>query len=153
MARRAKSVELQIAGTMPGTILWNARFMHTKASVSLAMTAKDKTKPTKPRQSAKSGASRNQPGSSGNRWSRDVTQHSNALDLEPDVFTKSDPKAIARSLKRSAEASTRRKGTPYQSAMSMLTFYVNRAGSQLDARQRKVLESAKAELRKAFHRA
>lgn len=86
------------------------------------------------------------------KWSQDVTEHSDALDLESEVFKKDDPKAIAASLKRSAEHSKRRKGTPFQSAMSMLTFYINRAGDGLDARQRKVLESAKDELRKAFGR-
>lgn len=86
------------------------------------------------------------------RWSQKVTKHSDALDLEHDVFRKRDPKAIARSLKRSAEASSRRKGTPYQSAMSMLTFYVNRAGRNLSAERRRTLDQAKEELRKAFGR-
>jgi hypothetical protein len=86
-------------------------------------------------------------------WSGKVTRTSNALDLEPDVFKKSDPGAIARSLKRSAEESTRRKGTPYQSAMSMLNFYINRAGKNLPPRQKRILERAKKELRKAFERA
>lgn len=85
-------------------------------------------------------------------WSSDVTTRSNALDLEEGVFTWADPVAIARSLKRSAEASTRRKGTPLQSAMSMLNFYINRAGSKLSAEQRGVLDRAKHELRKAFGR-
>ena len=86
------------------------------------------------------------------RWSSDVTRRSNALDLEPGVFTQHDPHAVALSLKRSAEDSTRRKGTPYQSAMSMLTFYINRAGKDLSQSQRRVLERAKLELRKAFGR-
>lgn len=85
-------------------------------------------------------------------WSGSVTRHSNALDLEPDVFTLDDPSRIARSLKRSAEASTRRKGTSYQSAMSMLTFYINRAGANLPDRRRRVLEQAKIELRRLFGR-
>ena len=85
-------------------------------------------------------------------WSQDVTAHSNALDLDRDVFTLDDPKAIAASLKHSAEHSKRRKGSPFQSAMSMLTFYINRAGDGLDAKQRKVLEQAKDELRKKFGR-
>lgn len=88
----------------------------------------------------------------GERWSQDVTEHSDALDLEDDVFTWDDPARIAASLKRSAEASGRRKGTPYQSAMSMLTFYLNRAGTNLPAAQRDVLERAKDELRRAFGR-
>jgi hypothetical protein len=87
------------------------------------------------------------------RWSQDVTEGSDALDLEEGVFTWRDPARIARSLKRSAESSDRRKSSPYRSAMSMLTFYVNRAGKELDADQREVLERAKDELRKAFGRA
>ena len=86
------------------------------------------------------------------RWSAGVTRHSNALDLDPGVFKHGDPHQVALSLKRSAEASKRRKGTPYQSAMSMLTFYINRAGKDLPERQKHVLERAKGELRKAFGR-
>lgn len=86
------------------------------------------------------------------KWSQDVTEHSDALDLEKSVFTWDDPKRIAASLKRSAEHSRRKKGTPFQSAMSMLTFYINRAGKDLDAKQRQVLEAAKDELRAAFGR-
>lgn len=84
------------------------------------------------------------------RWSKSVTKHSNALDLEPGIFTWNDPKRIATSLKRSAEASTRRKGTPYQSAMSMLVFYINRAGKNLPERRKHVLAKAKIELRLLF---
>jgi len=84
------------------------------------------------------------------KWSQDVTEHSNALDLERDVFKQHDPKKIARSLKRSAEASHRRKSNPFRSAMSMLTFYINRAGRGLGKEQRRVLEDAKDELRVAF---
>lgn len=86
------------------------------------------------------------------RWSADVTAHSSALDLEEGVFTWTDPKKIARSLKRSADVSTRKKGTPLQSAMSMLNFYVNRAGTNLPAKQRTILEQAKDELRLLFGR-
>jgi hypothetical protein len=82
-----------------------------------------------------------------------VTEHSNALDLEQRVFTKDDPHSIAVSLKRSAERSTRRKSSPYRSAMSMLTFYINRAGPALPNRQRERLEKAKDELRKLYGRA
>jgi hypothetical protein len=85
-------------------------------------------------------------------WSKKVTQESNALDLERAVFAKDDPKAIARSLKRSAERSKRRKSSPYRSAMSMLTFYINRAGKNLPKKQLKVLERAKDELRAEFGR-
>jgi hypothetical protein len=90
--------------------------------------------------------------SKGRRWSGEVTRHSNALDLESNVFKQSNPHRIALSLKRSAEASTRRKATPYQSAMSMLNFYINRAGTNLSEKQKSVLVRAKGELRKAFHR-
>lgn len=83
-------------------------------------------------------------------WSGYVTKHSSALDLEPGVFTWKDPKRIAGSLKMSAEKSSRRKASPLQSAMSMLNFYINRAGNNLDKRQRRILELAKLELRKAF---
>ena len=86
------------------------------------------------------------------RWSARVTQHSDALDLERDVFKSKDPRTIALSLKRSAEQSKRRKGTPYQSAMSMLNFYINRAGKNLPQRQKRVLERAKDELRNVFGR-
>jgi hypothetical protein len=88
--------------------------------------------------------------SSTRRWSQHVTETSNALDLDSGVFTWSDPKRIAASLKRSAEASRRRKGSPLQSAMSMLNFYKNRAGENLPTKQERVLEQAKAELRKLF---
>lgn len=86
------------------------------------------------------------------KWSRKVTEGSDALDLEQDVFTLHDPRKIAASLKRSAEASRHRKSGPFRSAMSMLTFYINRAGEGLDAGQRKILEQAKDELRAAFGR-
>jgi hypothetical protein len=86
------------------------------------------------------------------QWSQNVTEHSNALDLEPSVFAKTDPKEISRSLKRSAEESARRKSSPYRSAMSMLTFYINRAGKNLPKKQLRILEQAKAELRAEFGR-
>ena len=85
------------------------------------------------------------------KWSAEVTEHSDALDLDREVFKKS-PTAIARSLKRSAEHSHRRKSSPYRSAMSMLTFYINRAGKNLSASRRKKLEDAKDRLREAFGR-
>jgi hypothetical protein len=84
------------------------------------------------------------------RWSQRVTRDSNALDLEAGVFTLASPRAIALSLKRSALASQRRKANPYRSALSMLTFYVNRAGRTLSAARRRKLERAKHELRAAF---
>jgi len=88
----------------------------------------------------------------GRRWSARVTKHSNALDLRPKVFRTSNPRQVALSLKRSAERSKRRKGTPYQSAMSMLNFYINRAGKNLPQKQKRVLENAKDELRDLFGR-
>ena len=84
------------------------------------------------------------------KWSAEVNEHSDALDLEAGLFKLRSPAAIARSLKRSAERSRRRKSPPYRSAMSMLTFYVNRAGKNLTAAQRRRLEGAKGELRKLF---
>jgi hypothetical protein len=87
------------------------------------------------------------------RWSQRVTTHSNALDLDKDVFAQDSPRRIAQSLKRSAESSTRRKSEPYRSAMSMLTFYINRAGKNLPARRRKTLAATMDELRKVFGRA
>lgn len=85
-------------------------------------------------------------------WSAKVTQESNALDLEAGVFTWKDPKKIALSLKLSADSSTRRKAEPFHSAMSMLVFYINRAGSNLDDDQKKILQQAKEELRKLYDR-
>ena len=86
------------------------------------------------------------------RWSAQVTRNSNALDLKKGVFAQKDPKKIAASLKRSAEHSRRRKSSPYRSAMSMLTFYINRAGKDLPARRKRVLERAKDRLRELFHK-
>jgi len=83
-------------------------------------------------------------------WTSEVTRNSNALDLEEGVFTWHDPHRIALSLKRSAEASTRRKAPPFRSAMSMLVFYINRAGKGLDENQRLILEQAKDELRTLY---
>lgn len=87
-----------------------------------------------------------------NKWSADVTEHSDAMDLEDSIFQSDDPKKIALSLKRSAERSDRRKAEPFRSAMSMLTFYENRAGKNLPDNKKKVLDAAKDELRKAFGR-
>lgn len=86
------------------------------------------------------------------KWSAEVTRHSDALDLEGGVFASDDPRQIARSLKQSAEASKRRKSSPFRSAMSMLTFYINRAGKNLSRRRLRTLDAAKAELRRAFGR-
>ena len=87
------------------------------------------------------------------RWSRRVTEESHALDLEAGVFSKQDPRSIARSLKRSAERSTHRKSDPYRSAMSMLTFYINRAGKNLSRKDRSRLEAAKDALRDLYGKA
>jgi putative cell wall-binding protein len=89
---------------------------------------------------------------SSTKWSQQVSMKSNALDLEEGVFTWHDPKKIAKSLKESAERSTRRKSTPFRSAMSMLVFYINRAGKGLEENQRQILEQAKDELRRLYHR-
>lgn len=83
-------------------------------------------------------------------WSKEVTEHSDALDLDAGVFTWKDPKKIAKSLQQSSLKSKRRKGTPLQSAMSILNFYINRAGHHLEAEQKQILENAKIELHKLF---
>jgi hypothetical protein len=106
----------------------------------------------KKRKSRTATARRSKTKRSGRRWSARVTRESDALDLRHGVFAKKDPKAIARSLKRSAEHSRRRKANPYRSALSMLTFYINRAGKNLPASRKKVLQRAKDELRHAFGR-
>lgn len=86
------------------------------------------------------------------KWSQEVTRQSSALELEEGVFTWDDPKKIAKSLRDSAERSTRRRTTPFRSAMSMLVFYINRAGAGLDPAQKQILEQAKDELRKLYHK-
>jgi hypothetical protein len=95
-------------------------------------------------------ATRRRPG--GRKWSAEVTKRSNAMDLEPGVFKLRSARRIAHSLKKSAEASKRRKAGPFQSAMSMLNFEINRAGKGLSETRRRVLNQAKLELRKAFDR-
>jgi hypothetical protein len=117
----------------------------TKAKAKPTTKAKAKTTARRKTAAKKPGARRTV-----NKWSQSVTDNSDAMDLKPDVFKLDDPKKIAASLKRSAERSHRRKSAPYRSAMSMLTFYVNRAGHNLPAKRRRVLERAKDELRKAF---
>ncbi len=88
----------------------------------------------------------------GKKWSNKVTQESRALDLEEGIFTWKDPKKIARSLKKSAKQSKRRKAEPFRSAMSMLVFYINRAGRKLDPEQKRILEQAKQELRHLYNK-
>ncbi len=109
------------------------------------MMNKVKNRPRK-KKTAKKAAS-----GSTRKWSAGVTERSDALDLDKGVFTLDDPKKIARSLENSAEKSTRKKAGSYQSAMSMLNFYINRAGKNLPAKKKKVLEKAKDELRE-LHR-
>jgi hypothetical protein len=109
-------------------------------------TTKRASAKSKPRPKAKRRASPK-------RWSARVMQRSDALDLEQRAFTWRDPKRIARSLKASAEHSKRRKAGPFQSAMSMLNFYLNRGGRNLPAERKKVLNQAKVELRRLFDRA
>lgn len=88
----------------------------------------------------------------GRRWSQKVTESSRALDLEPGVFALEDPREVALSLQRSAEASVKRKAEPFRSAMSLLNFYLNRAGRNLSAERRACLEAAKGELRRLYGR-
>ena len=102
------------------------------------------------RRSAKRGAGKRK--TAPKRWSNEATQRSDALDLDAGVFTWKDPQRIAASLKRSAEASSRRKADPYRSALSMLTFYINRAGRNLPKARKSVLARAKSELREIFGR-
>jgi hypothetical protein len=110
-------------------------------------------KSTAPRRTARKPAARKSTArKSPRRWSAAVTRNSDALDLSPGVFTWNDPKRIAGSLKRSAERSRRRKADPYRSALSMLTFYLNRAGKNLPAARRRTLQRAKDELRRQFGR-
>jgi hypothetical protein len=99
------------------------------------------------------GARRSGAAGKGRRWSRHVTEHSDALTLDKGVFSSSDPKRIAASLKRSAERSRRRKSSPFRSALSMLTFYINRAGKNLPASRKRTLMRAKDKLRKKFGKA
>ncbi|MBA2561799.1 MAG: DUF3175 domain-containing protein [Chitinophagaceae bacterium] len=97
---------------------------------------------------AKSGTKKAAP----KKWSKSVTEHSNAMDLEKDIFKSKNPKKIAASVKRSAEQSKRKKAGPFQSAMSMINFYENRGGKNISAAQKKVLDHSKEELRKLFGR-
>jgi len=119
--------------------LWTAAMVRRSTRLSARKSWQKRSR----RKSAR-GASR------GRRWSARVTRESDALDLDRGVFTRRDPKAIAASLKRSALRSHRRKADPYRSALSMLTFYINRAGKNLPVGRRKTLQRAKGELRKQF---
>jgi hypothetical protein len=128
-----------------------------KTSTRKASARKITGKTTRKKTARKASSARRRPAarkgtakSSGKRWSQRVTQHSDALDLKRGVFTLTDPKKIAASLKRSAEHSSRRKAGAYRSALSMLTFYINRAGKTLPKTQRDRLQRAKTELRRQF---
>ncbi|RTL51818.1 MAG: DUF3175 domain-containing protein [Bradyrhizobiaceae bacterium] len=122
----------------------------TRKSASRKRTAKSSHGTRKSARVRKTSGRKTARKRAGQKWSARVTQTSDALDLKRDVFKLNSPKAIARSLKRSAEHSNRRKSNPYRSAMSMLVFYINRAGKNLSAARRKKLDAAKDELRKAF---
>lgn len=115
-------------------------------------TARKTTKKTAARKAGSARRKRSAKKASPKRWSQRVTRESDALDLKRGVFTLRDPKRIAASLKRSAEHSSRRKAGAYRSALSMLTFYINRAGKTLPKTQRDRLERAKAELKRVFGR-
>lgn len=115
--------------------------------------ARARTRRSAPRKAQKTSSARKSAKRPVRKWSGRVTATSDALDLKKDVFKLDSPKAIARSLKRSAEHSHRRKSDPYRSAMSMLVFYINRAGKNLPATRKRKLEAAKGELRKAFGKA
>jgi len=112
-----------------------------------------KAKPKSAAHTQRTSAQRRKSVTPSKKWSGRVTKASDALDLKSRIFTSASPARIAASLKRSAERSRRRKAGPFQSAMSMLTFYINRAGDNLPARRRKVLDQAKQELRRLFGRA
>src|SRR5262245_58840549 len=116
------------------------------------MAAKTKRRTKIRTKARKSSARRSTAKRGGRRWSARVTRESDALDLKKGVFAQRDPKKIARSLKHSAERSRRRKADAYRSALSMLTFYINRAGRNLPASRKKILQRAKGELKTAFGR-
>lgn len=98
------------------------------------------------------GRGRKKQAKSPRKWSGKVTETSDALDLKSKVFKSKDPRKVAKSLKRSSDSSKRKKGTPLQSAMSMLNFYINRAGKKLPAKDKKILNDAKDELRQLYGR-
>ena len=116
------------------------------------MTTPRKPQPRVSRKAARKAPKKRNPTPQSKRWSQQVARSSDALDLEPGVFTLKSPRQIALSLRRSALASTRRKANPYASAMSMLSFQMNRSGQQLSAERRRTLGAAKEELRRVFGR-
>ncbi|HEY1363793.1 MAG TPA: DUF3175 domain-containing protein [Xanthobacteraceae bacterium] len=125
--------------------------MPAKRAASRKRAARSRRRTTAGRRPGAAGPARK--AGAGRRWSRRVTQHSDALTLEGGIFTARDPRRIAASLKRSAERSRRRKADPFRSALSMLSFYINRAGRNLPASRRRILMRAKDELRRQFGRA
>jgi hypothetical protein len=128
--------------------------MARQAGTSRKAASRSRYSPNRSGRSRRSGPRRKTASRrSGRRWSRHVTEHSDALTLEKGVFSQKNPKRIAASLKRSAERSRRRKSDPYRSAMSMLTFYINRAGKNLPASRKQMLMRAKEELRRQFGKA
>jgi Protein of unknown function (DUF3175) len=136
--RSARSRNGHAQGTLTVSILMESAMARTKTGKRRA----------RGRGTSRHGATRR----TGRRWSRKVTEQSDALTLRQGVFTLRDPKRIAASLKRSAERSRRRKADPYRSALSMLTFYINRAGTKLPGSRRRILTRAKDELRRQFGR-
>jgi hypothetical protein len=118
----------------------------------MATRSKTRAKRAAPAAAKKRKAAKRKSANSAKKWSARVMQRSDAMDLESGVFKKRSARQVALSLKRSAEASRRRKSTPFRSAMSMLNFEINRGGKNLSAERLRVLNGAKAELRKAFHR-
>lgn len=128
-----------------------AKVSHHSSKSTRKKTAANK-KSARPSGRRKAATRTTRKGSASKRWSQRVTRDSDALDLKQRVFALHDPKKIAASLKHSAEQSTRRKASPYRSAMSMLTFYINRAGKTLPKTQQQRLERAKEELKRQFHR-
>jgi uncharacterized protein DUF3175 len=145
-------------GTLWVTLTLNKRILSPGADMKKSSAAKKRpTRKAATRGRTRSGGSGGRRATKtakrgGRKWSQDVTERSDALDLRKGVFKLNDPKKIAASLKRSAERSKRRKADPYRSAQSMLTFYINRAGKGLPASRKSTLERAKEELRKQFGR-
>jgi hypothetical protein len=134
---------------LAGTLLLRCTLLCVASGKELAMATRKRASAERAKATRRKASA---PGRKPKRWSAEVLAKSNALDLTPTVFTWKDPRRIARSLKRSAELSHRRKGGPFQSAMSMLNFYINRAGRNLPATRLKILNRAKTELRRLFHR-
>ena len=129
---------------LPGIIF----IMANDKTYVMAKTATKKRTPARKRPTKQAAKKKNS-----RKWSAKVTETSDALDLKSKVFKSRDPKKVARSLKHSSDSSKRRKGTPLQSAMSMLNFYMNRAGKKLPAKDKKILNEAKDELRQLYGKA